>query len=180
MKAIVVYESLWGNTATIARAIAAGLGPDVPALSTGEATRNLVAGADLIVAGSPVHDFSLPSERSRERVRMSSDEAPGPAELSQPTLRSWLQLLPAGAAFGAAFDTQVRDPFGNAAPAIAHLLDQAGYRVIAPPEKFIVSGKYGPLRRGEIERARIWGHRLIESLGQAQQIGVSRISHNAA
>jgi len=180
MKAIVVYESLWGNTAAIARAIAAGLGPDVLAVPTGETSLKLLADVDLIVAGSPVHDFSLPSERSRERVRMSSDEAPRPAELSQPTLRSWLHLLPSGSAFGAAFDTQVRDPFGNAAPAIAHLLDQAGYRIIAPPEKFIVSGKYGPLRRGEIRRARDWGRQLAESLRAPTMTGITEISHNAA
>ena len=38
MKAVVVYESLWGNTAAVARAIAAGIGPDARALSTSEAT----------------------------------------------------------------------------------------------------------------------------------------------
>jgi flavodoxin len=35
MKAIVVYESYWGNTAAVARAIAEGLGPDARAISTG-------------------------------------------------------------------------------------------------------------------------------------------------
>ena len=51
MKAIVVYESHWGNTAAIARAIAEGLGPEARALSTAEATGEAVAGADLIVRG---------------------------------------------------------------------------------------------------------------------------------
>ena len=47
MKAIVVYESHWGNTAAIARAIAEGLGPEARALTTAEATGEAVAGADL-------------------------------------------------------------------------------------------------------------------------------------
>ena len=47
MKAVVVYESLWGNTAAIARAIAAGLGPEAKALSTAEATPDILAGAVL-------------------------------------------------------------------------------------------------------------------------------------
>ncbi|MCD6552991.1 MAG: hypothetical protein J7M16_03140 [Anaerolineae bacterium] len=63
MKAIVVYESLWGNTAAIARAIAEGLGPGARALSTAEATSEAIADADLIVAGAPVHSLSLPTDK---------------------------------------------------------------------------------------------------------------------
>jgi len=40
MKAIVVFESLWGNTAAIARAIADGLGPAARALSAAAAKPN--------------------------------------------------------------------------------------------------------------------------------------------
>lgn len=50
MNAVVVYESLWGNTAAVAKAIAEGLGPDVPALATDEATEGALRGVDLIVA----------------------------------------------------------------------------------------------------------------------------------
>ena len=45
MKTVVVYESLWGNTARIARAVAEGIGPEARALSTAEATHAAVAGA---------------------------------------------------------------------------------------------------------------------------------------
>ena len=45
MNAIVVYESLWGNTAAVARAIAEGMGPDARALYTAEAGPEAVAGA---------------------------------------------------------------------------------------------------------------------------------------
>ena len=69
MKALVVYESLWGNTAAVARAIAAGLGPEAQALSTAEATKDIVAGADLIVAGSPLFAFQLPTDKIRETIR---------------------------------------------------------------------------------------------------------------
>lgn len=33
MKAVVVYESLWGNTKAVARAVADGIGPGTPCLS---------------------------------------------------------------------------------------------------------------------------------------------------
>lgn len=65
MKAIIVYQSLWGNTAAIARAIAAGIGPDARSLSTTEASGEAIAHADLIVAGAPVLGFTLPSDSSR-------------------------------------------------------------------------------------------------------------------
>ena len=66
MKTCVVYESLWGNTAAIARAIAEGLGPGARAISTAEATPEALAGAGLVVAGSPRFAFRLPTDAIRE------------------------------------------------------------------------------------------------------------------
>ena len=160
MKALVVYESLWGNTAAIAAAIAEGLGPEARALSTAGAVGPVLADVDLIVAGSPVLAFKLPSEKIRESLRATPPGAPAPADLSHPSMSSWLEELPAGHGRGAAFDTQVRGPFGSAAPAIGKALEHAGHRSIAKPVGFIVAGKYGPLRDGELERARAWGEEL--------------------
>ena len=190
MNAIVVYESLWGNTATIARAIAEGIGPGARALSTAEATAAEIAGADLIVAGAPVHAFSLPTERSRR----NAGKAPAP-DLSHPPMRSWLGALPptprvalrsaatrpseessaartraAGAAVGrapfAAFETAFRWSPSGATSAIMQGLQHAGYRPCARSQRFIVTGNSGPLRAGEVERARSWGAELGRMLGQ--------------
>ena len=160
MRAVVVYESLWGNTAAVARAIAEGLGPDAAVLSTGEATTEALEGADLIVAGAPVFAFHLSSERSREGIRSAPGRGAPPADFSHPSLRSWLDALPAGTAACAAFDTQVRGPFGKGAPTIAELFQAKGYRLVGRPEGFIVTGKHGPLMPGELERATRWGARL--------------------
>ena len=65
MKAIVVYESYWGNTAAVARAIAEGIGPDARAMSTSEAKDDALIGVGLIVAGSPIVAFALPTEKAR-------------------------------------------------------------------------------------------------------------------
>lgn len=164
MRAIVVYESLWGNTARIARAIAEGIGPEAQALSTAEATHAAVAGADLIVAGAPVLGFKLPSEKMRQSIRANPGKAPAPPDLSHPAMRRWLDELPAGRGAAAAFDTQVRGPFGSAAPAIAEALEKAGYAAVAKPTGFIVAGRFGPLREGEVERAREWGADLGAAL----------------
>jgi hypothetical protein len=56
-------------------------------------------------------------------------------------------------------------PFGSAAPAILKGLEAAGYRGIAKARGFLVTGKYGPLREGELEQAREWGAELARALG---------------
>ena len=96
MKAFVVYESLWGNTAAIARAIAEGIGPDAEALTTDAARPERIADADLIVAGAPVLGFALPTDQMRDTVARSEAGAPSPPDLSHPSMRSWLESLPQG------------------------------------------------------------------------------------
>lgn len=164
MHAIVVYESLWGNTAAIARAIAEGIGPDARPLTTDEATPAIVAEADLIVAGAPVLAFGLPSDAIRDSIATGERNAPAPADLSHPSMRAWLAELPAGQAAAAAFDTRFRWSPRGATGAIDAGLKRAGYRTVAKAQKFVVTGKYGPLRDGEVERARRWGEELARSL----------------
>lgn len=164
MKAVVVYESLWGNTAAVAGAIAQGLGPEVKVLSTAQATSEELVGVDLVVAGGPVFGFQLSSERMRQSIRDSPDSGAPAPDLSGPPLRAWLEALPRGTGQCAAFDTRVRGPFGKGAPTVAEVLQAKGYQLVARPEGFIVSGKYGPLRKGELERATRWGTELRRSM----------------
>jgi hypothetical protein len=91
------------------RGVAEGIGAEAQALSTAEATAEALAGAALIVAGSPVLGFKLPADKMRQEA------------LSNPGGSS------------AAFDTQVRGPFGKAAPAIAEARERAGYAPVAAP-----------------------------------------------
>ena len=51
MKAVVVYESHWGNTAEVARAIASGLGPETPFWGP---TRRSVRSLRTPISSSPV------------------------------------------------------------------------------------------------------------------------------
>jgi len=165
MKAVVVYESRWGNTAAVAKAIAEGLGPEVRALSTAEATPDVLAGAELIVAGSPVMAFSLPTEKIRSDLAAKSGKAPKPPDLSHPSMRSWLEALPAGAGRGraAAFETRFRWSPGGATRGILRRLKRAGYEPVGKGMKFIIKGSYGPMRDGEFERARQWGEELART-----------------
>ena len=166
MKTLVVYESLWGNTAAIAQAVAEGIGPGARAMSTAEATNELVEEADFLVAGAPVFAFHLSSDRARQDIAAHPDPGAPPPDLSHPSLRDWLDALTPGNVPCAAFDTEVRGPFGKGAPAIAEALQEKGYQLVDEPQGFIVSGKHGPLRDGECERAMQWGQHLRQRVEQ--------------
>lgn len=164
MKAVVVYESLWGNTAAVARAVADGIGPDARCLTTDEASREVIADADLVVAGAPVLGFSLGGEQIRAAIAQDEADAPKPPDLSHPSLRSWLETLPHAAGRSAAFETRIWWSPRGATGDIEERLARAGYRPIAKAQKFVVTDKYGPLRDGELERARQWGRELAATL----------------
>ena len=163
MKALVVYQSHWGNTAAIAHAVAEGLGPGTPALHTDEAVGASIADVELIVAGAPVIAFGLPTENMLKQIAGEIGKAPTPPDVSHPTLRSWIEGLPAGHGRSAAFETRIWwSPMG-ATSTIEKGLKRAGYPPLAKSERFIVEGTYGPLRAGELDRARQWGAELAKS-----------------
>jgi flavorubredoxin len=166
MKAVVVYESHWGNTAAVAEAIADGLGSDSRAMSTDKATDQVVADADILVVGAPVIAFGL--ARDKMRAGLADDrKAPSPADIGHPSMRSWLARLPIGKALGAAFETRVWWSPRGATGEIERSLRNAGYEVRTKAAKFVVEGTYGPLRDGELDRARAWGAQLAASIAVA-------------
>jgi flavorubredoxin len=166
MKAVVVYESHWGNTADIARAVAEGIGPETVVLTTDEASPEAIAGADLLVVGAPVIAFGLPSPRAEDAVAATADDAPAPPAMVHPSMFWWLANLPRGSGQAAAFETHMRWVPGGATGAIERRLTHKGYRVSADSGKFVVKGRYGPLREGELERAKEWGSGLRPRFGQ--------------
>ena len=163
MNVIVVYESHYGNTASVARAIADGFGPAARVLTTDEATPTVVADADLIIAGAPVMAFNLPSDRMLATLAGDS-KAPTPPDLSHPSMRSWLDRLPAGHGRSAQFETGLRWSPGGATGAMTDKLEHAGFPRLAKSRRFVVKGSYGPLREGELERAREWGSDLATAM----------------
>jgi hypothetical protein len=166
MHAVIVYESFWGNTAAVAQAIAEGIGPDAAAMTTDKATADVVADADLLVVGAPVLGFRLPTDAIREGL-LREYGAPNPPDTEHPSMRAWLDALPKGRARVVAFETRFRFSPGGSIGTITQELERAGYRALAKGKKFLVTGKYGPLKEGELERARDWG----ASLATAAQDG---------
>ena len=179
MRVTVVYESLFGNTRTLAEAIAEGIGTaapgaDVSCVPVTEAG-SVVAEADLLVAGGPTHFLGMTSQRSRRMARQYRVQAAGgggrhagDAPPLGPGVREWLATLPAGGGRrAAAFDTRLDTLFpGSAARLIGRILRDLGYQVIAAPEGFTVTTVQGPLSPGERERARAWGAGLADSFRQ--------------
>ncbi|WP_216216257.1 flavodoxin family protein [Amycolatopsis aidingensis] len=164
MRAVIVYESMFGNTERVARALAGGLAlhGTVDLLNVDDAMGSSFEGTDLIVAGGPTHTFGLSRANTRETA---SQQAGGGHTVSRSGLRDWLARLPpapAGTAV-AVFGTRVRKPrwlTGSAAHGTARLLRRRGYRFLARPQDFYVDGMTGPLAEGELARARQWGEEL--------------------
>ena len=180
MDAVVVYESMYGNTHLVAEAIADGLG-GVPVLPVSDAA-HVPASPDLIVVGGPTHMHGLASARSRRMaVEAGNDHGSAvvePAASDGLGLRDWLHELPRrDGAHAAAFDTRLDKPAaltGVAAHGIARRLRHHGYRVLGTAS-FRVADADGPLVDGELDRARAWGRQLA-----AQFAGCGRDARVAA
>jgi hypothetical protein len=166
MRALVVYESMFGDNQQVARAIAAGLGDvGVQAVDTEVGLAPSVVGAevDLLVVGSPNHMWSMPRPSSREDAAKQAD---GPLVSEGIGVREWLKAatLPAGIRT-VGYDTRGSTPkavvaLDHASHSIEKGLAKLGGTQLAPAEHFRVAEMTGPLEPGEDERARAWGQTL--------------------
>jgi hypothetical protein len=156
MKALVIYESLFGNTAEVAQAIAESLAGSFDVTVADVHDMPPVDGVDLLVVGAPTHAFGLSRPSTRADAVKQGTVRPGAQERG---LREYLDTAPnlSGAAV-AAFDTKVRMRFmpGSAARKALRRLRDLGCRPVHPAESFYVAGTTGPLLDGELDRARQW------------------------
>jgi hypothetical protein len=181
MHAVVVFESMYGNTQAIATAVAAGLATrvSVELVEVGTAPTVVPGDLELLVVGGPTHGHGLSKPETRQNA---ARKAPG--GLVSPTIgvREWLDDLHGASpeVAAAAFDTSLRGPtvlWGSAARIIDKRLRNLGFRVIVPPESYHVAGPLGPvydvLAEGEVERARAWGEELAAVI-TAQRTAAAR------
>ena len=163
MKALVVYESLFGNTEQAALAITSGLSKhgEVELIEVMDAPAVITETLDLLVLGGPTHAFSMTRPSTREDAfRQGATQGS-----STVGLREWLEHLIRGphSELVATFDTRVakvRHLPGSAAKGAAKVAFKLGYEVAAPAESFYVEDVRGPLLEGELSRAQAWGERL--------------------
>jgi flavodoxin len=155
MKALVVYDSFFGNTEQIAQAIGKALGssPEVEVVRVTAVKPEQLSGLQWLIVGSPTRGFN-PS----------------------PLIKAFLAGIPADGLRGikvAAFDTRFpasRVPgflrllfkaLGFADKHIVAGLTKKGGELAAPPGWFYVLDTEGPLVEGELDRAADWARRLL-------------------
>jgi flavodoxin len=143
---MVVYDSAYGNTKSVAEAIAGSLGElQATTVPVGDFTPGSLEAGDLLIIGSPINGWR-----------------------PTPKITAMLSALGDGSLMGvraAAFDTRVRMFIhGDAAKKITHALKAGGAGIIAEPMPFYVKGREGPLREGEIEKAEGWARTILTSL----------------
>ena len=163
MTALVVYESMYGNTRAIAEAIAETLttgGHDATAVAVADAPA--APDADLLIVGGPTHMHGLTTSLSRRMAVKAAEEDGHPVEPGaddESGLRQWLRALPEReGARAAAFDTRGDAKAaltGSAARGIARRLRHHGYTVVGS-DSYLVDDAEGPLQDGELDRARAW------------------------
>jgi len=156
MNALVLFDSEYGNTEQLARAMAEALSPTIPVRleRAGEVNKLETQGVDLIIVGGPTQRHKLSAR-----------------------LKSVLEAAPRGSLKGVkavAFDTRYRMAAwlsGSAAKRIARHLRKLGAKLIAPAESFFVQRDLPPegqkrrhalehLEPGELERAARWAFGL--------------------
>jgi hypothetical protein len=177
MRAIVVYESIYGNTHTIAEHIARGLGTETVVVPVAEATPEVVGHADLVVVGGPTHLHGMTWSRTRQTAVSAVAEQEDSAitvdpSATGPGLRDWMKDLGhVPGTWAAAFDTRVGGSpvvTGRASRDISRRLRHHHFRELTPPESFVVDGD-SHLLPGEADRAMGWGAELARALLSAAQ-----------
>lgn len=160
MKAVIVYDTAFGNTEKVALAIAQALGQGeaVNVLKAGNAQPEDLSHADLLIVGSPTQKFRpLPSistllqsiaPNGLQNVQVAAfDTRISPEEVAKVGILALLVKL-----------------FGYAAEAIGKKLSTKGGTLLVPPQGFYVQGTQGPLLEGEVERAAAWAKEIAEKL----------------
>jgi len=151
MKALVVYDSVFGNTEKVAQAIGAALGApeEVSVVRVADVRPEQLAGLDVLVVGSPTRAFRPMPSVSAFIKGLRPDALRGVRTAAFDTRISLEDAKPA------CVRAMVR-LFGWAAEPIAKGLARKGGAPAVAPEGFCVVGSEGPLREGELERAAEW------------------------
>ena len=160
MKAVVAYDSAYGNTEQVARAIGDALGSqdEVEVVRVGDFTPTQLSGLTFLVVGSPTQKFSptgptvamlksIPREGLRGIKVAAFDTRITVAEIERIKILAFFVKL-----------------FGYAADPIADRLEKKGGELVVPPEPFYVGGTEGPLLEGELDRAADWAKQIAASL----------------
>jgi len=167
MRALVVYESMFGDTERVAHAIADGLRDTYQVDVADVGTMPSASGVDLLVVGGPTHAFAMTKPATRAEAAKRGAVRTGAIDLG---IREWLDCSPTlNGTAAAAFDTKIDKPYlpGSAAHKAHRQLHRLGCHMLMHSENFRVIGTTGPLVAGEEQRARRWGSELAAAASAA-------------
>jgi flavodoxin len=155
MKALVIYDSVFGNTERVAQAMGEALRSrgDVEVLRVGDVQPEQLTDLDLLIVGSPTRGFN-PTPATKQLV--ASIPSRGLTGVKVAAFDTRISVEDTGSAI-LRFLVKL---FGYAAKPIANRLERKGGELAAPPEGFIVQGTEGPLKEGELERAADWANQV--------------------
>ena len=144
MKALIVYDSLYGNTEKVASALAAGMregGVGAECVRANAVDVAILGTYDVLVVGGPTHAFGLSDTMKTFTKRLT--------EVDLKDKR------------GFAFDTKMKSRLaGSAGKKIEQMMKKSGVKVLMSHVSAIVVGREGPLAEGTEERFRQIGTEL--------------------
>jgi len=155
MKALIVYDSFFGNTEQVARTMGQALEPkmDVDVLPITEVKPEQLTDLQLLIVGSPTRAFS-PSPDTKQFLKNVPKQALSGVKVTAFDTR--ISVEDTGSAI-LSFFVKI---FGYAAKPIADRLQKKGGELAKPPEGFYVADTEGPMKEGELERAAQWAAEL--------------------
>lgn len=158
MKALVIYDSFFGNTEMVAKAIAAALATklEVTAIKADQVEPQQLSDLDLLVVGSPTRAFN-PSPNTKSFIK-------GLSPLTGVKVVVFDTRLPVEEANSKVLVFLVK-LFGYAAEKMLKGLQKKGGQALLPANWFVVKDSEGPLKDGELERAAAWAGSMLAALG---------------
>ena len=155
MKTLIIYDTVYGNTEKIAKAIGDAITGDVKVLRIDEVNPPELESIDLLIVGSPTRGF-----RPTKSVQTFIDNIPGDNLKGIDVVAFDTRIHSSDVGTGLRLLMKIG---GYAAPRIANGLKKKGGDLAVLPEGFFVKDKEGPLKEGELERAASWAKEIIRS-----------------
>jgi len=157
MKALVIYDSVFGNTEQIAQAIGKALGSqkDIEILRVSNVKPEQLTGLKLLIVGSPTRQFR-PTAAINNLLKRIPKNGLRDVKVAAFDTRFTMSAIEESRVLP--FFVRL---FGYAAKPISDRLKKKGGDLIIPPERFFVEGVEGPLKEGELERAADWTKQII-------------------
>jgi flavodoxin len=158
MKTLILFDSYFGNTEQIARAVAHSFDPATTvAKRCNEVSIADLDGVTLIIIGSPTRGFR-PTEAITAFMK---DKLPADLRGVNVAVFDTRLVLET---IKSKFLRYIVDKGGYAANTMAKLVTKRNATLIVAAEGFFVTGEEGPLREGELERAVFWGKQILNRL----------------